>query len=86
MKQGFSSIFEEMEKAIPVRGYECSIKTFLDTLSPNEKNKFQEILYTKSIPTTAIANILHNNEINVGMGQLYKHRAKMCRCFRVVVR
>jgi len=85
-KQGFSSIFEEMENASQIHGFECSVKTFLNTLSPEEKNKFQEILYNKAIPTTAISKILQDNKIKTSTAQLYKHRSKMCRCFRVVVR
>ena len=85
-KQGFFSVFEQMEKASQVHGYECSVKTFCDSLSPEEKNKFQEILHNKLIPTVAISKILQENNVTIGTSQLYKHRQKVCRCFRVPIR
>jgi hypothetical protein len=86
MTQGFSAIFEEIEKSPYINGFECSIKLLIDSLQPEEIKKFNEILRNRSIPTTAIVRILRENNITASTPQLYKHRAKTCRCFRVLDR
>lgn len=81
MAKGLISVFEELAQHKSVRGFPCSVATFLKEITPQEQAAFNELLANKKIGTIVIYETLRRNKYEVGKHALYSHRKKSCRCF-----
>jgi len=62
-------------------GLACSAGSFLRSLNEKERETFETILNTRSVPVTNLLELLKKNGYKVTQSALYKHRQKICRCF-----
>lgn len=62
-------------------GYPCSAGEFLSKLKDNERESFEEILETRSVPVVHLVRLAEKYGHRISPSALYKHRLKDCRCF-----